>query len=216
MDSKDLLKRIKEDEVKFVSLQFTDVTGSVKSVDMPISGLEGALEDGVWFDGSSVEGFARIQESDMRLVLDPDTYVVLPWSLSEWRRARIFCDIQMPDGSPFEGDPRGVLKRMIAKISERGWTYNIGPEPEFFLFKGTNGHGVHPVPHDVGGYFDFSAGDDAVRVRTELMDALSSMGLEVEVGHHEVALGQHEIDFRFADAVKAADNVLTPPTSKCR
>jgi glutamine synthetase len=209
MDSKDLLKRIKEDEVKFVSLQFTDVTGSVKSVDMPISGLEGALEDGVWFDGSSVEGFARIQESDMRLVLDPDTYVVLPWSLSEWRRARIFCDIQMPDGSPFEGDPRGVLKRMIAKISERGWTYNIGPEPEFFLFKGTNGHGVHPVPHDVGGYFDFSAGDDAVRVRTELMDALSSMGLEVEVGHHEVALGQHEIDFRFADAVKAADNVLT-------
>ena len=209
MDSKELLKRVKEDGVKFVSLQFTDVTGTVKSVDMPVSGLEGALEDGVWFDGSSVEGFARIQESDMRLVLDPGTYAVLPWSLEERRRARIFCDIQMPDGRPFEGDPRGVLKRMIAKIAERGWTYNIGPEPEFFLFKGTNGHGVHPVPHDVGGYFDFSAGDDAVRVRTELMDALSSMGLEVEVGHHEVALGQHEIDFRFADAVKAADNVLT-------
>jgi len=209
MDSKDLLKRVKEDGVKFVSLQFTDVTGSVKSVDMPVRGLEGALEDGVWFDGSSVEGFARIQESDMRLVLDPDTYAVLPWSLDERRRARIFCDIQMPDGSPFEGDPRGVLKRMIAKIAERGWTYNIGPEPEFFLFKGGNGGSVHPVPHDVGGYFDFSAGDDAVRVRTELMDALSSMGLEVEVGHHEVALGQHEIDFRFADAVKAADNVLT-------
>lgn len=209
MDSKDLLKRVKEDGVKFVALQFTDVTGSVKSVDMPVRGLEGALEDGVWFDGSSVEGFARIQESDMRLVLDPDTYAVLPWSLEERRRARIFCDIQMPDGKPFEGDPRGVLKRMIAKIAERGWTYNIGPEPEFFLFKGTNGHGVHPVPHDVGGYFDFSAADEAVRVRTELMDALSAMGLEVEVGHHEVALGQHEIDFRFADAVKAADNVLT-------
>lgn len=209
MDSKDLLKRAKEDGVKFVSLQFTDVTGSVKSVDMPVSGLAGALEDGVWFDGSSVEGFARIQESDMRLVLDPDTYAVLPWSLEERRRARIFCDIQMPDGRPFEGDPRGVLKRMIAKIAERGWTYNIGPEPEFFLFKGTNGHGVHPVPHDVGGYFDFSAADEAVRVRTELMDALNAMGLEVEVGHHEVALGQHEIDFRFADAVKAADNVLT-------
>ncbi len=209
MDSKDVLKRIKEDEVKFVSLQFTDVTGAVKSVDMPIAGLEGALEDGVWFDGSSVEGFARIQESDMRLVLDPDTYAVLPWSLTERRRARIFCDIQTPDGKPFEGDPRGVLKRIIAKIAERGWTYNIGPEPEFFLFKGGNGNGVHPVPHDIGGYFDFSAGDEAVRVRTELMDALSSMGLEVEVGHHEVALGQHEIDFRFADAVKAADNVLT-------
>jgi len=209
MDSKDILKRIKEDDVKFVSLQFTDVTGTVKSVDMPVKGIEDALEDGVWFDGSSVEGFARIQESDMRLVLDPDTYAVLPWSLPERRRARIFCDILMPDGSPFEGDPRGVLKRMIAKIEERGWTYNIGPEPEFFLFKGNGGETVHPVPHDVGGYFDFSAADDAVRVRTELMDALDSMGLDVEVGHHEVALGQHEIDFRFANAVKAADNVLT-------
>jgi len=209
MDSKDVLKRIKEDGVKFVSLQFTDVTGAVKSVDMPVVGVEGALEDGVWFDGSSVEGFARIQESDMRLVLDPDTYAVLPWSLSERKRARIFCDIQKPDGSPFEGDPRGVLKRMIAKIAERGWTYNIGPEPEFFLFKSNGGESVHPVPHDIGGYFDFSAADEAVRVRTELMDALNSMGLEVEVGHHEVALGQHEIDFRFADAVKAADNVLT-------
>ncbi|GAB4453635.1 MAG: type I glutamate--ammonia ligase [Anaerolineales bacterium] len=209
MDAKDLLKRVKEDNVKFVALQFTDVTGTVKSVDMPVSRLEGALEDGVWFDGSSVEGFARIQESDMRLLLDPDTYAVLPWSLPERRRARIFCDIQTPDGKPFEGDPRGVLKRMTAKIAERGWTYNIGPEPEFFLFKGTNGHGVHPVPHDVGGYFDFSAADEAVRVRTELMDALRTMGLEVEVGHHEVALGQHEIDFRFADAVRAADNVLT-------
>ena len=209
MDGKDLLKRVKEEDVKFISLQFTDVLGTVKSVDMPISGLEEALEDGVWFDGSSVEGFARIQESDMRLVLDPDTYAVLPWSLPERRRARIFCDIFTPDGSPFEGDPRGVLKRLTAKIAERGWTYNIGPEPEFFLFKGSNGNGVHPVPHDVGGYFDFSAGDEAVRVRTELMDALRSMGLGVEVGHHEVALGQHEIDFRFADAVKAADNVLT-------
>jgi glutamine synthetase len=209
MDGKDLIKRVKEDDVKFISLQFTDVLGTVKSVDMPISGLKGALEDGVWFDGSSVEGFARIQESDMRLLLDPDTYAVLPWSLPERRRARIFCDILTPDGQPFEGDPRGVLKRLTAKIAERGWTYNIGPEPEFFLFKGQNGHGVHPVPHDVGGYFDFSAGDDAVRVRTELMDALRAMGLEVEVGHHEVALGQHEIDFRFADAVKAADNVLT-------
>ncbi|HKI54408.1 MAG TPA: type I glutamate--ammonia ligase [Anaerolineales bacterium] len=209
MDSKDILNRVKEDDVKFVSLQFTDVTGAVKSVDMPIKGLEDALEDGVWFDGSSVEGFARIQESDMRLVLDPDTYAVLPWSLPERRRARIFCDILMPDGEPFEGDPRGVLKRMTAKIAERGWTYNIGPEPEFFLFKGSNGESAHPVPHDIGGYFDFSAADDAVRVRTELMDALDSMGLDVEVGHHEVALGQHEIDFRFADAVKAADNVLT-------
>ncbi|OQY80438.1 MAG: type I glutamate--ammonia ligase [Anaerolineae bacterium UTCFX3] len=209
MDAKDLIRQAKEDRVKFISLQFTDVLGAVKSVDIPLRNLEGALEDGVWFDGSSVEGFARIQESDMRLVLDPETYAVLPWSPADSLRARVFCDIFMPDGKPFEGDPRGTLKRALAKLAERGWTYNIGPEPEFFLFKGTNGRGVHPVPHDVGGYFDFSSFDEAVTVRTELMDALMDMGLNVELGHHEVALGQHEIDFRYTDALKAADNVLT-------
>jgi len=208
MDAKDLLKRVKDDEIKFISLQFSDVTGAVKSVDMPVRGLDAALEDGVWFDGSSVEGFARIQESDMHLRLDPDTYAVLPWSSQERRRARVFCDIYMPDGKSFEGDPRGLLKRLLAKISERGWIYNVGPEPEFFLFKPANGD-IHPVPHDIGGYFDFSAYDEAARVRTSLMDALDIMGLEVEVGHHEVALGQHEIDFRFADALRAADNVMT-------
>ena len=211
MDSKELLKRVKDDGIKFISLQFSDVTGAVKSVDMPIKGLEGALEEGVWFDGSSVEGFARIQESDMRLVIDPETYAVLPWAAEERKRGRVFCDIYTPDGDPFEGDPRGTLKRVRAKIAERGWTLNIGPEPEFFLFKRgeNNGGSVHPVPHDVGGYFDFSPSDEAVRVRTELMDALNSMGLEIEVGHHEVALGQHEIDFRYADVVRAADNVMT-------
>lgn len=209
MNAKDLLARVQEDNVKFISLQFSDVTGAVKSVDMPVSRLQDALTDGVWFDGSSVEGFARIQESDMRLILDPDTYAVLPWTPVELRRARIFCDIFTPKGNPFEGDPRGTLKRMLAKLEERGWTFNVGPEPEFFLFKGTNGEGVHPVPHDTGSYFDFSADDEAVVVRTALMEALDAMGLEVEVGHHEVALGQHEIDFRFADALKTADNVLT-------
>jgi glutamine synthetase len=210
MDKQALLTRIKEDDVKFISLQFTDVTGTVKSVDIPIGRLEGALDDGVWFDGSSVEGFARIQESDMRLVLDVATYAVLPWTLPELRRARIFCEIFQPDGKPFPGDPRGTLKRLLVKVAERGWKYNVGPEPEFFLFRGGNGkESIHPVPHDVGGYFDFSANDDAVRVRTELMDALEGMGLEVETGHHEVALGQHEIDFRFDDALRTADNVLT-------
>jgi len=208
MDHKDLLKKVKEDDVKFISYQFTDVTGAVKSVDAPVKRLQEALEDGVWFDGSSVEGFARIQESDMRLIVDPDTYAVLPWTPNESRRARVFCDIFMPDGEPFEGDPRGVLKRMLSKLSDRGWIYNVGPEPEFFLFK-KNGASVHPVPHDIGGYFDFSADDEAVRVRTALMEALNSMGLEVEVGHHEVALGQHEIDFRFDNALRTADNVLT-------
>ncbi|HMR98406.1 MAG TPA: glutamine synthetase family protein [Anaerolineales bacterium] len=209
MDSKDLVKKVKEDGVKFLSLQFSDVTGAVKSVDMPARHLEDVLKDGAWFDGSSVEGFARIQESDMRLLIDPNTYAVLPWSAADSKRARVFCDIHMPNGDPFEGDPRGTLKRQLKRIEEKGWTFNLGPEPEFFLFKGTNGHGVHPVPHDAGGYFDFSSFDEAVVVRTALMSALDAMGLDVEVGHHEVALGQHEIDFRFADALKTADNVLT-------
>jgi glutamine synthetase len=209
MDSQDLLERIEEDGVAFVSLQFTDVTGSVKSVDIPIHRLPDALAEGVWFDGSSVEGFARIQESDMLLVIDPNTYAVLPWSPVEHRRARVFCDIYQPDGNPFQGDPRGRLKRILEKIKDRGWIFNVGPEPEFFLFKRNGVDAIRPVPHDVGGYFDFSASDDAVRVRTELMAALEEMGLEVETGHHEVALGQHEIDFHFADALVAADNVLT-------
>ncbi len=210
MKNKELLKQVKTDGVKFISLQFTDVTGAIKSVDIPLSRLEVALEDGIWFDGSSVEGFARIQESDMLLILDASTYAVLPWTRPELRRARIFCDIHTPNGEPFAGDPRGALKRILAKIAERGWVYNIGPEPEFFLFKANeNGGSPHPVPHDVGGYFDFSASDEAVRVRTDLMDALNGLGLEVEMGHHEVALGQHEIDFRFADALRSADNILT-------
>jgi glutamine synthetase len=209
MNNKDLIKRVKEDDVKFISLQFTDVTGTVKSVDIPARRLEEALEDGVWFDGSSIDGFARIQESDMRLVIDTQTYAVLPWTPQEARRGRVFCDIFLPDNSPFPGDPRGTLKRILAQIQQRGWTYNVGPEPEFFLFKRNGPQNIHPVPHDVGGYFDFSANDQAVRVRTELMEALGGMGLNVEMGHHEVALAQHEIDFRFDDALRTADNVLT-------
>jgi glutamine synthetase len=209
MNKDELLSQVKADNVKFISLQFTDVTGAVKSVDIPVERLASALEDGVWFDGSSVEGFARIQESDMRLVIDPETYTILPWSPADLRRARVFCDIFQPDGVPFPGDPRGTLKQMLSKIDAQGWTYNVGPEPEFFLFRRNGPDSIHPVPHDVGGYFDFSASDDAVRVRTELMASLSGMGLEVEMGHHEVALGQHEIDFRFTDALRAADNILT-------
>ncbi|HAF48744.1 MAG TPA: type I glutamate--ammonia ligase [Anaerolineaceae bacterium] len=210
MNSKDVLKRIKEDHIKFISFQFTDVNGVVKSVDGPVNQLEKALEDGIWFDGSSVEGFARIQESDMHLVVDPDTYAILPWTPDDMKRARVLCDIYQPNGQPFEGDPRGVLKRRLARLKEEhNWIMNVGPEPEFFLFLQNGKENIHPVPHDVGGYFDFSANDEAVQVRTELMSALNEMGLEIEVGHHEVALGQHEIDFRFADALKTADNVLT-------
>lgn len=209
MDKKQLLEKVAADNVKFISFQFSDVTGNVKSLDAPVERLGQALDEGVWFDGSSVEGFARIQESDMHLRIDMDTYAVLPWSPIEMRRARFFCDIYSTDNEPFLGDPRGVLKRQLKKIEELGWIFNVGPEPEFFLFRQNGDPTTMPVPHDIGSYFDFSPNDEAVRVRTELMEALRSMGLEVEVGHHEVALGQHEIDFRFADALKTADNVLT-------
>jgi glutamine synthetase len=209
MEAKEVIKKVKDDDVKFISLQFSDVTGSVKSVDITSERLPSALEDGVWFDGSSVAGFARVQESDMRLVLDPETYAVLPWSPEEYKRARIFCDIYNPDGMPFEGDPRGVLKKILKWIDDQGWVYNIGPEPEFFLFKRNGIDDIHPVPYDIGGYFDFSARDQASLVRNELMHALIQMGLDVEMGHHEVARGQHEIDFRYDDALRTADNVIT-------
>jgi glutamine synthetase len=210
MDSKDLLERIQQDQIKFISFQFTDVNGVVKSVDGPLNQIEKALRNGIWFDGSSVEGFARIQESDMHLMIDPDTYAILPWTPKEMKRARVLCDIYQPNGDPFDGDPRGVLKRRLAQLKEeRNFIMNVGPEPEFFLFLQNGSESIRPVPHDIGGYFDFSANDEAVRVRTELMAALNEMGLEIEVGHHEVALGQHEIDFHFADALKTADNVLT-------
>ena len=207
MDKKELFERIKADGVKFVSYQFSDVTGKVKSVDAPVERLAEALEDGIWFDGSSVEGFMRIQESDMHLSVDIDSYAVLPWTPDDHKRARFFCDILTPEGEVFEGDPRGMLKKWMKKVTDKGWIFNVGPEPEFFLFL-HNDH-IHPVPHDVGGYFDFSSNDSAAQVRAELVEALNSMGLEVEVAHHEVALGQHEIDFRFADALKTADNVMT-------
>lgn len=209
MDKKEILERVKADGVQYVSYQFSDVTGTVKSVDAPVHRLEEAIDEGIWFDGSSVQGFVRIQESDMHLSIDLDTYAVLPFSPVDNRRARFFCEIYHPDGRPFEGDPRGVLKRKLLDLRQKGLVVNIGPEPEFFLFRKNGADYVHPVPHDVGGYFDFSPNDEAVRVRTELMTALTQMGLEVEVGHHECALAQHEIDFRFDEALRTADNVLT-------
>ena len=202
MDKQELLERVAADGVRFISFQFTDVTGSVKSVDAPVSRLSEALEKGIWFDGSSVEGFSRIQESDMHLRPDIDTYAVLPWTPSDLKRARLFCDIYRMDGTPFEGDPRGLLRKKLAEIKQRGWKLMVGSEPEFFLFRRNGGEGIRPVPHDVGGYFDFSPNDEAVQVRSELMQALDSMGLEVEVGHHECALAQHEIDFHFSDALR--------------
>jgi glutamine synthetase len=205
----DVVRRAQHDGVEFVSLQFTDVVGAVKSVDLPVGRLEEALERGVWFDGSSIEGFARIHESDMVLQLDPGTYQILPWSAATRRRARIICDIYTPDGTPFAGDPRGALRRVTARARELGFIYNIGPELEFFLLHRGNGESILPVPHDIGGYFDFSGRDAAQSVRSDITLALQAMGITVEMLHHEVAAGQHEIDFQYADALHTADNAIT-------
>jgi glutamine synthetase len=209
MDKQELLERVRADNVMFVSLQFADIMGSIKSVTIPVNRLDDALERGVWFDGSSIQGFARIYEADMFLMPDPHTYRVLPWSSPDRLRARLLCDVHGPDGEPFIGDPRFVLKRAMARASEMGYTFNCGPELEFFLFYRQGEPSIRPVPNDVGGYFDFSPRDQAQVVRSDIVKALHEMGMEVEASHHEVAQGQHEIDFEYADAVTAADNAVS-------
>ena len=209
MDNKEVLEKVKADGVHFISLQFTDILGTIKSITIPAGRLEEALDRGVWFDGSSIQGFARIYESDMVLQPDPSTYRVLPWSVPERKRARIICDLYRPDGSPFAGDPRTVLRRVVARAEEKGLLFNTGPELEFFLFKKDGEFPTQPVPHDVGGYFDFSPRDEAQQVRSDIILALEAMGLEVEASHHEVASAQHEIDFLYADAITSADHSMT-------
>ena len=200
--------RIAQDGVEFVNLQFTDIVGIVKTVTIPVAELDVALGRGVWFDGSSVEGFARIAESDMYLVPDPTTYAVIPWDRSDSPTARLICDVYTPDRRPFEGDPRRVLKRAMQEADALGLGYHTGPEPEFFLFESDGNGRISPRPHDRGGYFDLST-DRGVAVRKEMAKALAAFGIEVEASHHEVAAGQHEIDFRYTDALRAADNVGT-------
>jgi glutamine synthetase len=209
MDDKarEIIEITKSEGVEFIDLQFTDIFGVTKSVTIPSSGLEEALTRGIWFDGSSIQGFARIQESDMFLQPDPVTYRILPWTGGDTPlRARIICDVHNPDGSPFEGDPRYALKRAVAHAAELGLVFNTGPELEFFLFR-ENGTGA--VPHDVGGYFDFSPGDEAQRVRSEIVKDLLALRIHAEMSHHEVAIGQHEIDFRYEHALHSADNAIT-------
>lgn len=209
MDKQQLLDQVEADGVLFVSLQFTDIIGNIKSVTIPVGRLSQALDRGVWFDGSSIYGFARIFEADMFLVPDTNTYRLLPWSSPDRLRARLLCDVYGPEGKPFEGDPRSVLKAMVAQAAEMGLSYNCGPELEFFLFNHNDGQVAQAVPHDVGGYFDFSPRDKAQVVRSDIVKALEAMGMEVEASHHEVASGQHEIDFKYADAVTAADNAVS-------
>ena len=210
--AKEIIQRAAEDGIEFISLQFTDIVGVVKSVTIPISEFDDALETGVWFDGSSVEGFARIAESDMYLVPDLDTYAVIPWDRDNSPTARLICDVYTPEGIPFEGDPRQVLKRVLREAADKKWIYNAGPEPEFFLFRRDGDGYALARPHDQGGYFDLST-DRGVGVRNDMIKALSAFGIRVEASHHEVATGQHEIDFRYTDALRAADNVVTFKTT---
>ena len=204
-----VLEEAKQMDVKFVKLQFTDMFGVVKSVTIPVEQLEESLDKGTWFDGSSIEGFARICESDMYLMPDPSTFAILPWRPKEKREARLIADIYNSDGKPFEGDPRYILKRAIREVKKLGFIYNVGPELEFFLFRRGNGPTTTPVPHDVGSYFDFSPRDLASDVRRDVIFALEDLGMHVEMSHHEVSPGQHEIDFRYDEALKTADNTVT-------
>ena len=206
----DILKLAADENVRFVNMQFTDIVGTLKALTIPVWKLEDAIDQNVWFDGSSIEGFTRIHESDMFLKPDLETFSVIPWSKEDkWgTRARIICDVFMPDGTPFEGDPRYILKKQLKRADDRGYVFSVGPELEFFLFKTTEGGQLTTLPHDKAGYFDQTV-DQAIELRQEMTFALQEFGIDVEALHHEVAIGQHEIDFRYMDALSGADAATT-------
>lgn len=199
-----VISACRENDVKFIRLWFTDIVGALKSFAITVEELEKALEDGMGFDGSSIEGFARIDESDMLARPDPTTFQLVPWRPREQGVARMFCDIHMPDGRPFVGDPRQVLKRQLKRASDLGYTFYVSPELEYFYFKDAKG----TEPLDRGGYFDQTA-DAAADLRRETVLTLEAMGIEVEYSHHEVAPSQHEIALRYTDALTMADNAMT-------
>jgi len=203
-DEKDVMKLVKEMDIKFVRLWFTDILGQLKSFAVPVEELEVAFSEGMGFDGSSIHGFARIDESDMIARPDPTTFAVLPWRPKERPVARMFCDIYEPDGTPYKGDPRYILKLNLEKAAKKGYTFYIGPELEFFYFKTDKGTEIL----DEGGYFDYPL-DAAEDLRRDTILALEQMGINVEYSHHEVAPSQHEIDLRYAEALTMADIVMT-------
>ncbi|HOJ09158.1 MAG TPA: type I glutamate--ammonia ligase [Clostridiales bacterium] len=206
----DILRMVKEQDVKFIRLQFTDIFGILKNVAIPASQLEKALNNKCMFDGSSIEGFVRIEESDMYLWPDLNTFVIFPWKPQTGKVARLICDVHNPDGMPFEGDPRYVLKKVLKKAEDMGFdTLNVGPECEFFLFlTGSEGNPTVKT-QDNAGYFDLGPVDLGESARRDIVVALEEMGFDVEASHHEGAPGQHEIDFKYADALTAADSILT-------
>ena len=200
------IEMARDHDVKFVRLWFTDILGFLKSFTIPIESLEESLEEGVGFDGSSIEGFARIDESDMIAMPDPSTFKLLPWRPKEHAaEARMFCDIFTPAKEPFEGDPRRVLKKNLEKVAKMGYTYYVGPELEYFYFKDNKG----TEPLDVGGYFDMDPHDAATDLRRDTVLTLEEIGIAIDKSHHEVATSQHEIDMCYSDALTMADNVMT-------
>ncbi|MFO7169145.1 MAG: type I glutamate--ammonia ligase [Chloroflexota bacterium] len=212
--AKEVLALVEQQRVEFISLQFTDIVGMVKNVTIPASEFPDCLDHGVWFDGSAIEGFGpERRETDMYLVPDLDTYAVIPWDeAAGFPTARVICDVFTPDGKPFAGDPRYVLKRALEEAAQLGFTYQVGPEMEFFLFR-TDADG-RPVltPHDVAGYFDATT-DAATHVRRRMVRALAAFGIQVEQTHHEGAPGQHEIDLRYGPALRTADHTVTTRTT---
>ncbi|MBI4654293.1 MAG: type I glutamate--ammonia ligase [Nitrospirae bacterium] len=201
----EVLKFVKDNDVKFIRIWFTDILGQLKSFAITSEELEGAFEEGMGFDGSSIKGYARIDESDMVAKPDPTTFQIIPWRPKEQAVARMFCDVLNPDGTPYEGDPRYILKKNLERLNEKGFTFYLGPELEFFYFKDDKGTEVL----DEGGYFDLTTLDAASDLRRETVLTLEAMGIKVEYSHHEVAPSQHEIDLRYADALSMADNVMT-------
>ncbi len=206
--AKEVLAKAKSDKIKFIVLQFTDILGMMKSLTIPVERLADVLDKGIWFDGSSIQGFVRICESDMILVPDPATYQVIPWKVEGKESARFICDVHTPEGEAFEGDPRSILKRAVAEAHKMGYSFNTGPEVEFYLFKKDDGK-ITTTPHDIGGYFDYPAKDLASDVREDIIFALEKMGMTPEMGHHECGPGQHEIDVKYSSALTSADNTIT-------
>lgn len=205
----DIIRLVEENDVNFIRLQFTDVGGTLKNVAVTKSRLREALNNECVFDGSSLDGFAREAESDMCLHPDPDTFTMLPWRPSHSGVARLICDVYLPDGTPFEGDPRQILKKQVAKAAALGYEFAVGPECEFFLFQ-TDDNGLPTTEtHDTAGYFDLGTVDIGGDIRREICLTLESMGFQVEASHHEAAVGQHEIDFRYDTALRTADNIMT-------
>jgi len=205
----DVINLVKENGVKFIRLQFTDIFGTLKNVAITDKQLEKALNNECMFDGSSIDGFVRIEESDMNLRPNLDSFVIFPWRPQQGKVARLICDVYNPDGTPFEGDPRYVLKRAIADAAELGYTMNVGPECEFFLFETDENGNPTTNTQDKGGYFDLAPTDLGENARRDMTLALEDMGFEIEASHHEVAEGQNEIDFKYGDALTTADNIMT-------